>query len=754
MPRPVPDARMHEPGGLVASLKSLFTKKPVQPDKKEEEPSDTVSNEMPVMEPAVPQLPQPEEDFPPNTGVTIPKDRFPSSFRKRISSLNNSLTRASKLLEKNVLGDNIQREAWRSYMLTRQALLKQPDNVSPLTWTLLWDIFERPGAANVGRMEHILRLGRDMTTIGIPPQGRQKTLFIESLFLHGDKNKALEEWQKSETTLGAEDLTRGRYWRLGVKMYSEMGQPEKALKTISNFISSSDNTADIRLLLPVMRAYLAPETPIGLNRAWAVYENLKFRLGTRMRMEDYDEAASMFLDAGMPDHGLQVFVDMMLAAENIKKTENSTPKHAISDLADIPKMSISVMHSKTLKQLPPHFNNKFFFGKWIKKLIGAGNLSGAKRVLDHMRDHGLRADAIHMNGLIGAWYRSGTEKNRILAEEAAWKMIEARLQFVKHRDGEVKFGEDFDEGLRTRWTRGSEGYNSIFLVPQANIETFSILLEQYRKRERKDLTTKVFESLRMARVQPNTFFMNEMIMVHTRSGKTSQAWKDYLFLVNEYRVQPDFNTFQALWHLAKKALDPVTRSSHQGFATCWELFREMVRHHAVLTKKDKLPRDLYDKIILGFGLADDRPGTAVALRTLQMKFGMYPGEHTVRSIILQCTRAGMRNEAGFKPRRLGIDAGTKERISYVAALMADFKRQRNDILISQGVDIMTLDEKGELEEALMLLTHLLRFVAHNQLEAEGKSAPEMSKAAAAWIGVPECDPWAQENQLRPQIAEQ
>jgi hypothetical protein len=701
----------------------------------------------------LPAVQEPVVGFPSSNPVIlphnhkIPTNMFPNVYQQRLSTLNNTLSRAYKCLGEKVISETIQRDAWRSYMLCRKVLLEVPELIPSGVWYLLWEIFERPTEKNVGRMEHIFQLGKDMKGLGLPLQDRLP-LFIESASMSGENELALEEWHAVDRTLDTDEFTFRNHWEVGVRMYCRMGQPGKAMHALSTLMSQSESVGDYRLLIPIIRAYLAPETPIGFKKAWALYRHLKFRLGDLMTMEDYDSTISLFLEAGKPDRALRIFVDMMRRAKTDKAAQIEGDEHDALDLAGIANMRISVMHSQALANLPAEYTNKFFFGKWIKKLIGDGDLSGAKRVLDHMRDRGIRADSKHMNGLIGAWYRTKSGKNQALADEAAQQMIAARIEFVRERQNPVG-SEGLAPKIRVEKYPTKHNYRSIYpLMPRATIETFSILIEHYRKRRRDDLLGKLFNDLREAKVRPSTFFMNEMILSHAQSKKASTAWKDYLLLTNVHSVHPDFATFEALWLLERRASDPVTRNSYQGFGTCRELFYEMIKHFEHLTHKETMTRDLYESTILGFAFADDHPGLAVALRALQHLFNMYPNEQTARTIVLHLTRVGLKNEAGFRPRRLNIKASTKDRIKQVTEVLTAFKQRRTKVLLEQGIVFEEMDNQSKVEEALLLMTNLLRYITQARLvnnENIGySSAEEGSMIAARNMGVPECNPWIPE----------
>ncbi|KAG9240824.1 hypothetical protein BJ878DRAFT_523949 [Calycina marina] len=685
-------------------------------------------------------------------------DNFPEDYRKRVLGLDRALQRASTLLEENKLGENTQKATWQCYRLCGDGLFQRPENISMDVWSLLWDIFEKPMPKNYQRMEHIFKLGSDMRKVGVPFQPRQHMLFMEARFVEGDETGAIREWENTKETLGRDHLTFKRYWILGIRMFGEKGDAKKALDAVSQFLDRSSNAEDYRILLPVIRAYLTIDTKAGLRTAWAAYEKFKDNLGPLMRMEDYDAVIALFLAANKVPQALQVFTDMMFAGERYQErlklgTDAIETQKEIKDLATI---GTTLENSRAFAQLPANLNNKFFFGKWLKKLIGDGNLPGAMQVFELMRERGIRADAKPMNGLIGALYRSNVRSDHALGHEFAWQMIAARLEFVRQRESAYKV----PKGMQTKECDVKPSYKSIQLMPVATIETFSILLEQYRRSNRKDDIMRLYTALKDAKVLPNTYFMNQMILSNWRSHDTKWTWDTYKILVSQ-NVQPDWDTYNYLWGIMKKATDPMTKDEFE-FTAGRELFREMVSRAASLSKLQSMPRELYDAVILGLSLANDQAGTAVALRALQRHFGLWPTEETARSIVLQLTRAGYKianrepgggrprpGRWGHRPKQLKLTARqTKERIHEVTKLFAAFKQQRMDSLSENGLVYDELSDDAKAEEALLLLSDLLHHVHQARLEAnvdtdwrQPKSAIIKSQEAAKMMGVPDCDTW-------------
>ena len=241
--------------------------------------------------------------------------------------------------------------------------------------------------------------------------------------------------------------------------------------------------------------------------------------------------------------------------------------------------------------------------------------------------------------------------------------------------------------------------------------------------------------------------MNQLLRTDMRAHQRKWAWDTYNSLVNGQKVSPDLETFACLWHISKKTADPILNVDRNrlGFPSCRVLFAEMMKHSSSLrTKQEHFPQDLYEEIILTFGLMDDQAGTAVALRALQQRFDVYPAVGTARSIVLQLARVGHKNAAGFRSRRLNLNREMKERVAQVSKVLASFKTRRVEALAQEGVKFEELEGRALFEESLQLLSDLLRYVAQMRLDggaAVVSGVSELSQRAAEEMGVPDCVPW-------------
>jgi pentatricopeptide repeat protein len=639
------------------------------------------------------------------------------------------------------------KNTWRSYLLCRKDLLFGSSIVSPGVWSVLWAIFARRDALNLHRMPRIKTLGEDMVQAGMPMNDLQRLLYIEATFMQSTftRDLAIQQWLDTRA-----DMLRAPskpvfkdYWSLGVKMFCEVGNPDVALQVAENLLGHTEDAEDFRILLPIIQTCL--ESPHHkVKMAWESYVRLKLNLGDHMTMEDYDAVTVLFLNANEPNLALGAFKDMMLTGNaSIAQEEPRAPHGSAADTegelipAKNDEKEVNWHNSQTLTRLPHKFNNKYFFGSWIKKLIGEKQLDAAKKVLDLMDERAICPDSKHVNGLIGAWIREGSTSSRELAEDLAWKMIKARLEFVKRRD--VKHNLKWP--LQPTKTKDKSSMKPISLTPNATIETFSILIQYYRRAQKEELLVELFNMLKSCKIRPDTFFLNQLILIDSRSPKMPWAWDMYVFYVTHHGIRPDFDTYSYLWQLMVKAVDTNTyRYDHflkRRFTTPRKLFAEMASRARLLAEHENMPRELYESIILSFGLGGDHVGTAVALHSLHRDFDMLPSEDTVRSIVLALARGDQKNLGG----RVDLNDTSQEKIGQVTRILQTLKNQRVGDLLEQGIVFEELTQDKKLEESMDLLSKLLRSAATAQMKAEGHDATELSRIAAQEMGVSDCVPW-------------
>lgn len=689
----------------------------------------------------------------PSTTPLILHQKFPSGYRHKIKHMLESLVAASLPSRGRKPGKNNTRQysvvarLWRDYLLCRPALMSLPQEVPQHFWTKLWNVFAS-SARNLDRMVHLKTLGDDMLKVGIDLVPSERFLHIESTFIHGNQVEAIRDWKALGRFRWNDTSLIREYHELGVRMFCITNQIDKALESAESIFRSSHDPTSYRILIPIITACLSKDDRRDIGRAWALYEQLRLGLGKVIGMEDYDTVTSLFLEANQPDLALRIFTDMMLTGNTSKiaiHTLNTTNQDSaveirelISHDAEYPRLKWK--DSRALAKLPSEFNNRHFFGSWTKKLIGAGELDSVKKVFDLMQERGIRPSPIHMNGLIGAWLRNGTEKSQIMAEELAWKMIQARVDFVRERDRLPAHNSLF----RAIYTSDKPDNKPVLHTPLATMETFTILIQQYRRRQKSELFGELFDALEQTRIPIDTKFMNELLWIDTKGHHKGWVWQTYQSLMNSKAAAPDFTTYAILWQNMKKQEDPVigkkVTTPSQNYPDVRNLFADMVVRTKKLKEKEVMPRELYDLIVQCLSYSQNLTATAVALRALQKHFNMVPNVQTARTIVLQLARLGLVVPHGGDRRILGYSTA-QERIAEVTKVMGLLKQRRIETIKDQGAIYQDLGENGKEEESLTLLLELLQY-AHDSRKAF--SEPNFQKAVtgvAKMMLVPDCGQW-------------
>ncbi|TRX93874.1 hypothetical protein FHL15_005256 [Xylaria flabelliformis] len=529
------------------------------------------------------------------TSLAIPINGLNGNRQDRIHRLNNWIRRCSRAREKNqVLPKDVQ-GLWKSYSAARTTLSGRWHTVPALTWEVLWQILSAEYAFNTSRMSYIYALSKDMQQSGVPLRPDQQILALEAIFVDGWEKEAIENHRRHVSTLGSNPETFVPFWKLGLQMYCRVGDLERAQRIASTILESPYET-DPRFVQPLIQ--LCAKTPAAVETGFKLYRDLRTSLGDSMVIEDYDTIISYFLTSENIEYALFIFVDMM--------------KSGSVDL-------VGVQH------YPPSVANPFFFGKWLKRLIGTGDLEGALNVLHFMRSQGITPRPIQVNGLIGAWLRSGTAENAKKAEDAASAMINTRIQFVELRRRKL------DEPGLNLYQCG-DGW------PRAILETFSLLAENYRERGLTAKMTRLWESFQDCEIAPDSFFLNQLLLSLLQEGKGDAVLPTYQEMFPRFGLKPDSHTFMALWQALPA--NRFTRINQRDLNTealrTRALFAEMIKHASVFKSEDGMIMDhfLARQILHSFRKIQDRAGLLLAYRALRRIFNYNPPDMIVFEMLI------------------------------------------------------------------------------------------------------------------------
>ncbi|KXH49048.1 pentatricopeptide repeat domain-containing protein [Colletotrichum simmondsii] len=580
----------------------------------------------------------------------IPEKVWSFNQRKRIVRLNTLLSRTTKEMRR---GEDVTAKTaqtvWKTYGAARQSLAKAWAHVPQDVWNLLWDILSLDDAKNPSRLTYLSLLARDMSEAKVALSPSQQLVTVEAMFVDGWEAKAIENWKRCMSTLGDSGAdTFKEFWELGVRMFCQHGDLVQGERAVNKLL---ERQLDPRILLPYIRSCATNPNAEPRIKAWDAYRRMRDLLGSSMGLEDYDQVISFFLTTGQTEYALQAFVDMM---------------------------SSSTVELSGRDRLPSQIGNKFFFGKWLKRLIGAGDLDGAHSVFEFMRFKGIEAASIQVNGLIGAWQRSGGADNLEKADKLAWQMINARVEFVENRrrlstmEGPVRTVE---VSVKSHTAA----------MPKATLETFSLLAENYRLRSLHGELAKLWDAFREAEISPDAFMMNQLLESHSQNGNISEARQLYQTLVYDRQVKPDPYTFMALWkmlganrlhNIAGDELVNETRITRETFA-------EMVRFASVF-KPDGLDGQIARKILHTFRRLKDKIGIVVALQAFKAVFDFTPPEVLALEMMMETTSLAWETTQARQKLRL-----IKRKID------SHVETRQKSIGGSLTLDEMSLKQRGE-----------------------------------------------------------
>lgn len=649
--------------------------------------------------------------------------------QKRLRRLNYCL-RAAVLKQSD---PESRRKLWQSYSRCKDHLPPFTHLLPDEAWDILWTSQDKVSEGGRDRAVHLSILARDMTQSGKQLNVRQRMVLVESLLLEGRQVEALECWHSQADQAAKDSELPIEYKLLGIRLYAAGGDPQKAQEMAFNILGQGDQDIS-SILVPVMEAWVRSTDEHGTKNAWALYLHLKARLGLSIKPEDYDKITVTLLHAGRKDLALAVFKDMMLTGEETEYESNELYKRSLGlvnklHLGSIDPSELTEVSLTALTVLPRKFQNKFFYGSWMKRLIGMGCPDEAAMVVDLMYERGVKPDSKHLNGIMGAWLRKGTAKDKEKAERMGWAMIQERLDLVRRRQGSsLPTDERVDDALDIQIPLHLKR-----TVSPATIETFSLLLLHYERRGRLKMVQLLREYLRSAQIGPNTFFMNHLLYAKLRSGEHQRSWELYKSMSS--KVQPDLETFAALWDCEKAHQHRLSMYSADKFPGPRRILSEMVSWYLALGVKSRhdvqqaFSKGLYDQIIRCVCLAKDLEGTVVALYAMKEYFHFYPDSETARMVMLQVASMGkgVSKNPGRRRPRLSDNTQIKANIARITKVFELVTDQRADTLQQRGVK---LDPDATNEEQLYLLCEFVRVILRKMSLDEDEV--EHSIEQAAW----------------------
>ncbi|GAB7364190.1 hypothetical protein MBLNU230_g4741t1 [Neophaeotheca triangularis] len=625
----------------------------------------------------------------------------------------------------------------------KRALLCLPSIISILpakAESLVWQAF----GAGPHRDGDLAGLAHQKQQAGIPLSVDQSITAIEANWKNGNRGEALNLLQSLETGPQRNDLS---VLRLKVFLFTDSRRYDDCLQTLKTIFELSPRH-DPRV---VMHLIIGASEGGRTHLSFAMYIWMRQRLGNDMTMQDYDALSLHYLVSGKKDLALAVFRDLMFSMmpADAVETKPAQGREEMKGLYDVVLGRLELLRSssssaeeannlsmKALTALPASWQNKFFYASWLKKLIGGGHIDQAVMVVELMFERAIRPDAKHLNGLIGALFRTGLEADKAQAKTLGWTMIQRRLDFVQEQDKNGQLSEAIISARKETLISGprSDPAWKLRKMPRANIETFCVLAEHYAVDQSMDQLPQLERLLEAARISMNTYFMNQRL-VAMENASAHDLWDK---VSNQFsRVQRDMQTFGILWNRQIELLVQVHRKKAEpgGFPTPRQLLAKTIRwsRHpgSANVEYKELERPWYETIIRCFCFRRDVSGVLVAMHALREQFGVFPDDETRRLLIV--TVASLKNDAeadgSQRTGRVRLLGGRRFKpiehtLDRVGAELDTLMRQR----VARGA----LDADQGLND-INLLSEFLK--QHMQRASGGKNAREGILKAKHEIGV-------------------
>lgn len=688
-----------------------------------------------ILEKSVPQNVL-EGVLPHNEDPDVPKYlsvQFPKHQRAYLQGFNKTLQEVTAD-RKNVENSAI---LWSKYIRCKEFLPEFLEQVSTPVWEVLWDSQYLGNPIIAKRTEHLWVLIDDMVRVGHDLTPDQKLIRIESMFTKGSQQEAISLWKSEWVNLDGEHLKRPDFRDLGIRLHADIGD----LKAAHNLAFNTESRPRGDEIASLIATWAQKGAESDLKVAWSLYAELRRRLGSQMAIEDYDQIVMAFINTGRAQLALGVFRDLVLSGSNPSLDRETRDWKSLEILERLQSGTVGAddlaqTSLAALASIPKKMENKFFYASWLKRLIGLGEVDATIPVLALMYERGVRPDAKHLNGIIGAWFRGQDKERHSLSLQIAWSMVKERLKFVARRKGSL-LGEQSsldapDLGILVPPHISRN-------LPPASIETFCLLLQYYERRGMQKSADLVQEFLRDAEIRPNSYFMNHLMYGELRKGDVRKSWEIYQSM--RETVKPDLESFAALWDCEKLYASGRAIPSKESFPAARRMFYAMMDWLSGLDDRQKeiaqreFTQGFYNQIIRCFCFQRDNSGILLALYALRDKFGFYPDVDTVRMITIQLARSGEKAPTAKRRRkRFSSNNNSTKNMTKISDIFDAVAQDRTEALHSMGIDEELMEDMEKGEELLYKLSEVLRiFLRHiSGLGVEDISPLEEDMDQVAW----------------------
>lgn len=542
---------------------------------------------------------------------------------------------------------------WKWYLRCQQKVSGFARILPESVWRFLWD---NQGQLDA-RPQHLISLAQTMQMNGEALDSYQQLDYIRALITNRQTADAIAMWESAHESLSTNTplnhLTE--FYEVGVSLYGTVGRPQRAWNIAKKALRKGVKPD---ILAGVIETWVQSRSAESAAKAMTVYLQLRSLLADNIDVELYNRISNALIDAKERSLALGVFKDTIMHTLGRDQESLSRYRQALGSLQseadpELFEDRVNQASLHLLLTLPQEFNNKYFFASWIKRLLGEDRTEAAALVVELMYERNIKPDAIHLNGILGAWFRDGSKSATHRALSMAQAMVDARIGQYQDVVQNNPPRSPLDRNKFRKISSGlgyhsrSQSVSTARPVPAANLETFSILFNYY---EEKQMWTEL-DRLRgtmsgpAGMSRPNTFIFNRWLAAELRLRAYNRFWQLYDFGCEGLDLR-NVETFQLAWQARTTQL--VTRASpfsagdnkshKRVFADLMDWSSGTNSKKRRIAKDDFTDSSFYLDIIRSFTQQLDLPAVICAMQGLYQKFGTLPDFAVVRQITLQVAR--------------------------------------------------------------------------------------------------------------------
>jgi pentatricopeptide repeat protein len=586
--------------------------------------------------------------------------------------------------------------------------------LTPYAWKFIWamDTADQQGIPSVRSK----MIGDLMVKAQAEMDETQEIAYVGGLFWHGSQETAMKRW----FALKKRFSTSPQVWNLGVRLFALQQEPVKAEKIVNDMIKTLGYT-EHKTFIPVIMAYNHIQDGVNAWRTYKRMQEMAKKRKERITARQFDELAMSFLDNMQPRRGLEIYKHMVYEGHDAldrQQTETYQNLQIAVQAAQreiVDPEALNEFSKDTIKNFPPHVANRVFYSGWMLNLMRMGRSDLAwYLVTDVMRQQQFYPDSTQCNWVIQGFIQEG---NIELAEHVAEQMIAVRHRYVQGRKNPLPAANmtapEVDPELLNTSTSSEDAAMlediKIRSTAPATVQTFSILIQHYIRRQRMDKVVELTSKMLECAIFPNSYILNHMLYSMLRSSDMERLARTFIQMVAQGKVQPDLVTFEVMWLAMWRHHTQIKRMGPE-FLTPRQLFKMTVMY---LSKREReneenegKMRDVWHYIIKSFLLARDLEGTLIVLHA-----GVEMWDMQIDSTVVQEVAFGVLRARPWDPNSERPKIGPEALVSSVARL----QQLGREIVLQRaggrkragqrkrGITTVLDEQEGTLESLTILL---------------------------------------------------